>query len=148
VTRAMNDEFRIDPSFQPWGPLISPTYELEPITTADIIIASTVWGLTLINVIIGIWLAYEQSKVSRSPLRSVYVWMIWLELVISFVMGLESFLHLLKYIRPSKLMQVQLSRCILMITRLRLLLHDPLLVVCPGPTIAADHHQPYPYHCA
>ncbi|KAF3032747.1 hypothetical protein E8E11_003197 [Didymella keratinophila] len=97
----MNDEFRIDTSFQPWGPLISPTYELEPITTADIIIASTVWGLTLVNVIIGIWLAYGQSKVSRSPLRSAYVWMIWLELVISFVMGLECFLHLLKYIRPS-----------------------------------------------
>jgi uncharacterized membrane protein len=27
--------------------------------------------------------------------------MIWLELIVSFVMGLESFLHLLKYIRPS-----------------------------------------------
>ncbi|KAJ4379712.1 hypothetical protein N0V86_004894 [Didymella sp. IMI 355093] len=97
----MKNEFRVDPSFQPWGPLISPDYENEPITTADIIIASTVWGLTLVNVIVAIWLAYGQSKVSRSPLRSVYVWMIWLELIISFVMGLECFLHLLKYIRPS-----------------------------------------------
>lgn len=105
----MNDEYRVDPSFQPWGPLISPEYKLEPITTADIITASTVFGLTLINVIIGIWLAYGQLRASRSPLRSVYVWMIWLELVVSFVMGVECFLHLLKYIRPSKLMQVQLS---------------------------------------
>jgi hypothetical protein len=31
----------------------------------------------------------------------VYVWMIWLELVISFAMGLECFLHLLKIIKPS-----------------------------------------------
>ena len=98
----MSNEFRDVPSFKPWGPLISPNYKNEPITTADIIIASTVFGLTLVNVIIGIWLALGQSKVSRSPLRSVYIWMIWLELVVSFVMGLECFLHLLKYIRPSK----------------------------------------------
>lgn len=98
----MNDEFRDDPSFKPWGPLISPNYENEPITKADIIVASVVWGLTLVNVIIAIWLAWGQSKVSRSPLRSVYVWMIWLELLVSFIMGLECFLHLLKFIRPSK----------------------------------------------
>jgi hypothetical protein len=98
----MSNEFRNDPSFQPWGPLISPNYTNEEITTADIIIASVVWGLTLCNVLIGIWLAWGQSKASRSPLRSVYVWMIWLELGISFIMGLECFLHLLKYIRPSK----------------------------------------------
>lgn len=97
----MNDEFRDVPSFQPWGPLISPNYKNEAITKADIIIASIVWGLTLINLIVGIWLAWGQSKVSRSPLRSVYVWMIWLELVISFAMGLECFLHLLKIIKPS-----------------------------------------------
>ncbi|KAF9694796.1 hypothetical protein EKO04_007410 [Ascochyta lentis] len=97
----MNNEFRDDPSFQPWGPLISPTYVNEPITTADIIIASTVFGLTLVNVVIGIWLAWGQSRVSRNPLRSVYVWMIWLELGISLVMSIECFLHLLKHIRPS-----------------------------------------------
>jgi hypothetical protein len=33
----------------------------------------------------------------------VYVWMIWLELVVSFVMGLECWLHILKVIPPSKL---------------------------------------------
>ena len=102
LLQAMSNEFRDDPSFQPWGPLISPNYKNEEITTADIIIASVVWGLTLCNVVIGIWLAYGQSKASRSPLRSVYVWMIWLELGICFIMGLECFLHLLKYIRPSK----------------------------------------------
>ncbi|KAL1605542.1 hypothetical protein SLS59_003344 [Nothophoma quercina] len=97
----MNDEFRIVPSFQPEGPLISPNYENEAITTTDIIIASVVWGLTLVNVFIAIWFAWGQTKASRSPLRSVYVWMIWLELVVSFIMGLECFMHLLKLIRPS-----------------------------------------------
>ncbi|KAI8942844.1 hypothetical protein NX059_000884 [Plenodomus lindquistii] len=97
----MNEEFRIVPSFTPWGPFISDTYELEPITKADIIIASVVWGLTLVNVVIAIWLGISQTKGSRSPLRSVYVWMIWLELIVSFCMGLECFLHLMKLIRPS-----------------------------------------------
>lgn len=98
----MTNEFRNVPSFKPWGPFISPNYVNEPITKVDIIIASVVWALTLVNVIIAIYLIYGQTRGSRSPLRSTYVWMIWSELVISFVMGLECFLHLLKYIRPSK----------------------------------------------
>ncbi|CAN9103824.1 unnamed protein product [Alternaria alternata] len=97
----MSGEFRDVPSFQPWGPFISDSYENEPITESDIIIASVVWALTLINVIVALWLIQKQTRGSRSPLRSVYIWMIWLELIVSFVMGLESFLHLLKYIRPS-----------------------------------------------
>jgi|TARA_R110002003_G_scaffold814_5_gene21556 hypothetical protein len=98
----MNDEFRPDVRFEPWGPLISPSYKQEPITRADIIVASVVWALTLVNAIIAIWLSLSQTKTSRNPLRSVYVWMIWLELLASFVMGLECFLHLLKIIPPSR----------------------------------------------
>jgi hypothetical protein len=98
----MDQEFRDVPSFKPWGPLISPNYKSENITKGDVIVASTVWGLTLVNVVIAIYLAYRQSVVSRSPLRSVYVWMIWLELVVSFVMGLECFMHIMKVIPPSK----------------------------------------------
>jgi hypothetical protein len=98
----MGGEFRDDPSFQPWGPFISDTYKNEPITKGDIIIASIVWGLTLVNVIVAVHLIYKQTRGSRSPLKSVYVWMIWLELIVSFTMGLESFLYLLKLIRPSK----------------------------------------------
>ncbi|RMZ72665.1 hypothetical protein GMOD_00007680 [Pyrenophora seminiperda CCB06] len=94
-------DFREDPSFQPWGPFISPTYKNESITTSDIIIASVVWGLTLGNVILAIILGYKQTNGSRAPLRSVYVWMIWLELLVSFLMGLECYLHLLKIIKPS-----------------------------------------------
>ncbi|KAL6703502.1 hypothetical protein ACN47E_009600 [Coniothyrium glycines] len=94
-------EFRDNPSFTPWGPFISPDYQLEAITTADVATATVVWGLTLINAVIAVWLGTEQTKTSRSPVRSVYVWMIWLELLVSFAMGLECYLHLLKIIRPS-----------------------------------------------
>jgi len=97
----MNEEFKIDPSFVPVGPLISPDYRTEPITRTDIVVASVVWGLTLVNAIIAIWLGYGQTKTSKSPLRSVYVWMIWLELLVCLLMGCECFLHLLKLIPPS-----------------------------------------------
>jgi hypothetical protein len=101
----MSNEYHDDPSFQPWGPFISDTYVNEPITRADIIIASVVWALTLVNVVVAIWLGQKQTRGSRSPLRSVYIWMVWLELIVSFVMGLESYLHLLKYIKPSRWLQ-------------------------------------------
>ncbi|KAF2129231.1 hypothetical protein P153DRAFT_15809 [Dothidotthia symphoricarpi CBS 119687] len=97
----MNHEYRVDPSFKPWGPFISKSYVVEPIRKSDIIVASIVWALTLVNGGIAVYLGWGQTKGSRSPLRSVYVWMIWLELVTSLVMGLESFLHLLKVIKPS-----------------------------------------------
>lgn len=98
----MNEEYRHDDSFKPWGPLISPNYKLEPITTADVITASVVWALTVVNVFIALWLGLKQTKASRAPLMSVYIWMIWLELLVCFIMGFECYLHILKYIAPSK----------------------------------------------
>jgi hypothetical protein len=144
----MSGEYKDDPSFQPWGPFISDTYKNEPITKGDIVIASIVWGLTLINVIVAIYLIYKQTRGSRSPLRSVYVWMIWLELIVSFTMGLESFLHLLKYIRPSKsYIARHLTGLTLTLYRLCFLLYHSLLLVYSSSASAADHHQPYPCHC-
>jgi hypothetical protein len=32
----------------------------------------------------------------------VYVWLIWLELLVSFLMGLECYLHLQEIIKPSE----------------------------------------------
>ncbi|KAF2188409.1 hypothetical protein K469DRAFT_628039 [Zopfia rhizophila CBS 207.26] len=97
----MNEEFKEDPSFKAWGPFITDRYKNEPITLSDIIIASVVFGLTLICVALAIYLGYGQTRGSRSPLRSTYVWLIWLELLVSFLMAVECFLHLLKYIKPS-----------------------------------------------
>jgi len=98
----MDKEFKIDPAFKAWGPFIGKHYENEGITKSDIVIASIVWGLTLVCVILAIFLGIGQTRSSRSPLRSVYVWLIWLELLVSFLMGIECYLHLLKYIKPSK----------------------------------------------
>ncbi|KAF2029674.1 hypothetical protein EK21DRAFT_67246 [Setomelanomma holmii] len=97
----MNHEFRANVRFEPWGPFVSPNYVNEPITYSDIIVSSVVWALTLISAIIATWQALLQTKHSRAPWRSIYVWMIWLELVASLTMGLVCYLHLLKYIPPS-----------------------------------------------
>jgi hypothetical protein len=113
----MNEEFREDVPFKPWGPLISPEYKNENITRADIIVAGCVWALTLINAIIAFWLAIKQTKGSRTPVRSVYVWMIWLELLVCMLMGGECFMHLLKIIPPSKCAMHRLWRTILTVIR-------------------------------
>ncbi|OCL11093.1 hypothetical protein AOQ84DRAFT_387077 [Glonium stellatum] len=97
----MNSEFRPNASFIAWGPFIGKDFTNQPVNVSDIVIASVIWFLTLVCVAIACWLAYRQTKSSRFPLRSVYVWLIWLELLASLLMGIECFLHLLKYIKPS-----------------------------------------------
>ncbi|KAF2268683.1 hypothetical protein CC78DRAFT_612945 [Lojkania enalia] len=97
----MNNEYAPDKNFDPWGPFIGKNFENEKITYTDIIIASVAWGLSLLFLMLALYLAWIQTKTSRSPLRSVYVWLIWLELAASFLMGIESYLHILKIIRPS-----------------------------------------------
>ena len=95
----------------------------QAITGADIVIASVVFGLTIVNVGIAIHLGYSQTKSSKSPLRSVYVWLIWLELLVSFLMGLECYLHLMKIIRASKFSIFLLLTVWLTTFRLRFLLY-------------------------
>jgi hypothetical protein len=100
----MDREYKIDPDFKTWGPFIGKHYKNEPITKSDVIIAGVVWGLTLVFALLAVYLGIGQTRSSRSPLRSVYVWLIWLELLVSFLMGLECFLHLLKIVKPSMYM--------------------------------------------
>lgn len=98
----MNRVWRPEVDFSPWGPFVGKYFKNDPITYTDITISSVVWGLTLVNLLIAAWLGYKQCHSSRSPLKSMYIWMIWLEMGASFIMGLECFLFVLKYIRPSR----------------------------------------------
>lgn len=95
-------EIKSDLDFVAWGPFIK-GYHNEPITRGDIIVASTVWALTCLAALLAVYLAWGQTTASRSPLRSIYVWLIWIELLVCLLMGLECYLHLLKIIKPSKL---------------------------------------------
>jgi len=124
MTRA-EEEYMIDPNFTPWGPFISPQYKQEPITNSDITIASVVWGLTILNACIALCMAVNQTRSSRAPWRSVYIWMIWVELVVSFAMGMECYFHLLKLIRPSELHTFAPLAHALIQPRFRILLLNP-----------------------
>lgn len=130
----------------PVGPLISPNYIPEDITKADVAISSTVWALTLVWCGICSWQGFGQTKRARRPWKTVYIWMIWLELLVCFAMGLECWCFIMKWIHPSEL---QAKRCACFLTnlhRLCLLLYHPVLVVHPSSAPTADHHQPRPCH--
>ncbi|EKG12731.1 hypothetical protein MPH_10144 [Macrophomina phaseolina MS6] len=83
------------------GPLISPNYIPEDITKADVAISSTVWGLTLVWCGICSWQGLGQTKRARRPWKTVYIWMIWLELLVCFLMGLECWCFIMEWIHPS-----------------------------------------------
>ncbi|KAF2087720.1 hypothetical protein K490DRAFT_23453, partial [Saccharata proteae CBS 121410] len=88
-------------AFYPIGPLIGDDYVPQPIKKSDVIIASIVWSLTLIWAGICGRQVYQQIRISRFPLRSAFVWMISIELVVCVVMGTECWLHLVEIIPPS-----------------------------------------------
>jgi len=126
-------EFHPDPTFTAWGPFIRDDYYIQPVTYRAITLASLVFGLAGIFAILAATIAYRQTKANRSPSRSVYIWMIWLELAASVVIAIECLLYLLKVIRPSFWffmsillcwsIQVQLLLQII-INRVRLILAD------------------------
>lgn len=84
------------------GPLISPNYIPENIDGADVAASSVVWSLSLVWCGICSWQSLAQTKQARNPYRSVYIWMIWLEQLVCFAMGLECWCFIMKWIYPSK----------------------------------------------
>ena len=97
----LNDEFRPNVDFSPWGPFVPANYINMKVVKADILIASIAGIISLICAGYATWLVYKQMISSRSPLRSMYIWMIWTELGACLIMGIICYLHLFKIIRPS-----------------------------------------------
>lgn len=83
------------------GPIISPNYVPEDITKGDFAAATAVWGLTLVWGGICTWQSWGQTKQARNPVRSVYIWLVWLELLVSLIMGAECWIFMLRLIHPS-----------------------------------------------
>ncbi|KAH4915388.1 hypothetical protein HBI67_077200 [Parastagonospora nodorum] len=97
----MNDLYRPHASNDPWGPIISPNFKDPATTNSDVLVSSIPWALTLVNFIIAIWQGYKQTKAARDPLRSSYVWMIWVAMMACFSLGLLAYLHVLRYVPSS-----------------------------------------------
>ncbi|KKY23084.1 hypothetical protein UCDDS831_g03209 [Diplodia seriata] len=85
----------------PVGPFISPTYETEMINKGDFAAATAVFALTVIWGGICAWQGWTQTMQARNPWRSAYIWLIWLELVVSLIMAAECWIFMLRLIHPS-----------------------------------------------
>jgi hypothetical protein len=96
-----SSEFNPDPTFTAWGPFIRDDYYIQPVTYRAITVAGMVFGFAGLFAISAAYIAFRQTKASRNPSRSPYIWMIWLELAASVVIAIECLLYLLKVIRPS-----------------------------------------------
>lgn len=96
-----SSEFDPDPTFTAWGPFIRDDYYIQPVTYRAITVAGIVFGLANLFGISAVFIAFRQTRACRYPLKSAYIWMIWLEIAASFVIAIECLLYLLKVIRPS-----------------------------------------------
>jgi len=85
--------------------LLSDTFVLQPVTTADLQIASITWGLTFGIGILTTWTAIQQTMAMQKrygywKLNSPYIWMIWLEILVCLVFSITCWLHLNEVIPP------------------------------------------------
>lgn len=108
----MGTEFKPDQNFTAWGPFINDDYYIQPVTYRAMTVAGVVFGLANLFAVLAAYIAFRQTKACRAPLRSAYIWMIWLELAASFVIAVECLLYLLKVIRPSFWFYMSIRKCI------------------------------------
>ncbi|OAG02031.1 uncharacterized protein CC84DRAFT_1051733, partial [Paraphaeosphaeria sporulosa] len=98
-----------------------------------ITVAGVVFGLSMCFAICAAYIALQQTKNSRRPSKSVYVWMIWIELAACVTIAIECLLYLLYVIPPSfyffmsilLLWSVQIHLLLqIIINRIRIILYD------------------------
>ncbi|KAF8852934.1 hypothetical protein BDZ45DRAFT_93963 [Acephala macrosclerotiorum] len=83
--------------------LLPPNYVPLVVTIADIKLASIAWGFTLGVGALTCWKALKQTQriVKTKRLRSVYVWMIWCEIIACLTLSIICWLYLNGTIPPS-----------------------------------------------
>ena len=92
---------RDDSNFKAWGPFIEDDYVIQHVTKTDIVVGGTIFGLSMAFAMLATYIGILQTRSIRRPLRSAYVWMIWLELAACVAIAFQCILYLLKVIRPS-----------------------------------------------
>ncbi|KAK7432144.1 hypothetical protein QQZ08_001435 [Neonectria magnoliae] len=85
------------------GFLVPEHFHLDPPSEDDMNIASIIWGLSLGVTVFNCAKAFRQSKsaIIRRKRLTVYVVMIWAEIISSFVLGVMTWLYLREIIGPS-----------------------------------------------
>jgi hypothetical protein len=85
--------------------LLSDHYTAEPVTVADLQLASLAWGFTIGFGFLTTWTAIKQTagmkrRYGYSKLNSPYIWMIWLEILVCLIFSIICWLHLNDIIAP------------------------------------------------
>ncbi|PWW76936.1 hypothetical protein C7212DRAFT_279255 [Tuber magnatum] len=82
-------------------PLLSHDFVLQEVTKGDLSLASICWGFTLGFGFLTTWEAIRQTIRASTPLKSVYVWMIWGEIFVCLAFSIICWLYLDGTIGPS-----------------------------------------------
>jgi len=90
-----------NPGYTAWGPFIRDDYYIQPLSRRSLIISSVIFGLAMCVALLAIYLAVRQTNASRTPLKSPYIWMIWLEIIACVVLAIQCICYLQMVIRPS-----------------------------------------------
>lgn len=85
------------------GFLVPEHFKLDPASEDDMNIASIIWGLSLGVTVFNCAKAFRQSKsaIIRRKRLTIYVVMIWAEIISSFILGVMTWLYLREIIGPS-----------------------------------------------
>ncbi|CAH0021459.1 unnamed protein product [Clonostachys rhizophaga] len=100
------------------GFLVPENFELQPVTTQDMIIASLALGFTMGIGWLTVWTAIKQTtssyrRIGRGIAHNTYVIMIWGEIVASSMFAAMSILHLFGV---QFLLQIIINRCAILVT--------------------------------
>lgn len=95
--------------------LIPSTYVAQQVTRTDMNVASICWGFTLGFGFLTTWEAIRQSLRARDPLRSIYIWMIWMELFVCLAFSIICWIHLDGGIPPRYVIYMPLADLLLIL---------------------------------
>ncbi|KAF2823001.1 hypothetical protein CC86DRAFT_299984 [Ophiobolus disseminans] len=94
--------FRYDPTFTAFGPFVnSDTYLVPAVNRGDSITGGVVFGIVIAFAISTAYIGFRQTKRSRQPWKSAYIWMIWLEWTACVAIATVCLLFIYRIIRPS-----------------------------------------------
>jgi hypothetical protein len=94
--------FGSNPNFTSWGPFINhDTFIVQPVSRADFATAIIAFVLVIVFATSAAYVGYRQTRRSREPWKSAYIWMVWLEWASCLIIGIECMLFIVRAVRPS-----------------------------------------------
>jgi hypothetical protein len=94
--------FGLDSNFTSWGPFINhDTFIIQPVTPGDLATAIVVFVIVFGFAASAAYVGYKQTKRSREPWKSAYIWMVWAEWASCLLLAILCMLFIVRAVRPS-----------------------------------------------